>query len=113
MHEFGKEQFHIELLEEYYCENNEQLRAREGHHIRQKGTINGIIEGRTHKERIEEQKERWQEYRRNIWQDKKEEMSQFNKLRFVCGCGVEMSHASKSRHQYSQKHQAFLRQHEN
>ena len=78
MREIGKEQFYIELLEEYPCNNNEQLRAREGHYIREKGTLNGRIEDRTYKERMEEQKEKWQEYRRERWQDKREEATTFN-----------------------------------
>ena len=114
MREFGKEHFYIELLEEYPCNNNEQLRAREGHFIRQKGTLNCIVEDRTRKEWEEENKEHLKEYRKKRWQDKKEEATTFNKMRFTCECGVEMSNASKSRHQYSTKHQAYLKQqHEN
>ena len=64
MREIGKEHFYIELVEEYPCNNNEQLRAREGHYIREKGTLNGRIEDRTYKERMEEQQEKWQEYRK-------------------------------------------------
>ena len=31
MNELGVDKFYIELIEEYPCENNGQLRAREGH----------------------------------------------------------------------------------
>ena len=50
MREIGKEHFYIELLEEYPCENTDQLRAREGYYIRDLGTLNGKIEDRTRKE---------------------------------------------------------------
>ena len=77
MREIGKEQVYIELLEELPCENKDKLRAREGHFIRGKGTLNGRIEDRTHKERMEEQQEKWQEYRRKRWQDIREEATTF------------------------------------
>lgn len=51
MIELGKEQFYIELVEEYECENQEQLRKREGEHIRSyQSTLNQAIAGRTAKE---------------------------------------------------------------
>ena len=108
MREFGKEHFYIELLEEYPCNNNEQLRAREGHYIRERGTLNGRIEDRTYKERMEEQKEKWREYRRKRWENVKDKHTTIRKMRFTCECGGEMCNASKSRHQYSQKHQEYL-----
>ena len=40
----------MELIEDHPCENIEQLRAREGHFIRQFGTLNAKIAGRTKKE---------------------------------------------------------------
>ena len=43
--EIGVENFYIELLKEYPCENNEQLQAEEGKWIREKGTLNKKISG--------------------------------------------------------------------
>ena len=40
MIELGIEKFHIELIEDYPCENCEQLNAREGHFIRLFDSIN-------------------------------------------------------------------------
>jgi group I intron endonuclease len=54
MKEHGVEHFYIELIEEHPCENGEQLRKREGHYIREIGTLNKTIEGRTRKEYREE-----------------------------------------------------------
>ena len=50
MHELGVESFYIELVENCPCNDVYELRAREGHYIRQIGTLNKRIEGRTHKE---------------------------------------------------------------
>ena len=47
MREHGANNFYIELLEEYPCNNKEQLRAKEGEYIRSLSTLNKRIEGRT------------------------------------------------------------------
>ena len=49
MTELGIDKFHIELIEKYPCENNDQLRAREGHFIREMATLNSRVEGRSKK----------------------------------------------------------------
>ena len=51
MREIGVINFHIELVEEYKCENNDQLRKREGELIREyKSELNSRIECQTHVE---------------------------------------------------------------
>ena len=52
MRELGKDNFFIELIEEYpECQNIEQLRKREGHYIRElKASLNQLIAGRSQKE---------------------------------------------------------------
>ena len=52
MNELGVENFYIELIENCPSENLEQLRKREGHHIREIGTLNSLIAGRSKKEWI-------------------------------------------------------------
>ena len=113
MREIGKEQFYIELLEEYPCENNDQLRAREGHYIREmKALLNGRVEGRTGEEWRDENKERLKESRNNRWNNIKDECLTFRRMRHVCECGSEICNGSKLRHQHSKKHQAYLKQQE-
>ena len=62
MREYGIENFYIELIEAYPCENNEELRRREGHFIREFGTLNKIVAGRTLKEHYEDNREKRLEY---------------------------------------------------
>ena len=64
MRELGKDNFYIELIEEYSCNCRTELLAREGHYIKERGTINKQVAGRTDKEYYEEHKEKWCEYRR-------------------------------------------------
>ena len=47
MNENGIENFYIELIEEYKCENIEQLTKREGEFIEKQGTLNERKAGRT------------------------------------------------------------------
>lgn len=66
MRELGKNNFCIELLENYACENKEQLKAREGYYQRlYKSYINGYnkkIEDRTRDEWLKDNEERVKEY---------------------------------------------------
>ena len=50
MYELGVEHFYIELVEEYPCDNVEQLNRKEGEWTRKLGTLNSKIQGRTEKE---------------------------------------------------------------
>ena len=51
--------FYIELLENFPCENKDELRKREGEHIREHRDVcvNILIAGRTYKEWIDDNKE--------------------------------------------------------
>ena len=53
------EDFFIELVEDYPCENKNQLHRREGELIRERSTINKVIAGRTFKEYYEANRERF------------------------------------------------------
>ena len=60
LHELGFDKFSIDLLEEFPFDDKQQLRLREGEYIKQLGTLNTQIAGRTQKERSKE----WQEKNR-------------------------------------------------
>ena len=79
MIDLGVQHFHIELVEDFPCENKEQLRKREGHFIREMGTLNMVIEDRTRKEYKEANKEKIQEYMAKYREDKKEELLEYTK----------------------------------
>lgn len=50
MRKHGRDNFYIELIEEYPCDNKDQLRAREGFYQRERATLNIRVEGRTTQE---------------------------------------------------------------
>ena len=58
MNLWGIENFYIELLEEYPCDNIEQLNKKEGEWIRKLGTLNSKIQGRTPSEHYKEVREK-------------------------------------------------------
>ena len=72
MRELGVENFYIELIEEYPCESKEQLTKREGHYIRQFGTLNKVIAGRTHKEYVADNYEDIRQYKHEHYEQHKE-----------------------------------------
>ena len=126
----------IELIENYPCNNVEELRKREGEIIRGTNCVNKRIEGRTqeekqeyneeyqnkyreeNKEQIQEQrkqhyqdnKEQIQEYKKQYYQDNKENISEKRKKKFVCECGSECRIADKNKHLRTNKHIKFLEQ---
>jgi hypothetical protein len=84
------ENWYIELYEEFSCENKEQLLKREGAIIREIGTLNSIIAGRTSeewrsdnkdhlKEYREQNKESINEYKKQYKQDNKEKIKEQSK----------------------------------
>ena len=56
IYELGVDNFYIELIEHSPCNDMYELRAREGHCIREKETLNKHIAGRTHKQLVQDNK---------------------------------------------------------
>ena len=59
------EDYKIELLEEYVCNNRQQLEKKEGEHIRNNECVNKVIVGRTHKQYYNDNADKMKEYRKN------------------------------------------------
>ena len=78
MHEIGVKHFYIELIENFFCNDIYELKAREGHYIRQIGTLNMLIAGRTHKEWAESHKEQRKQYNKTYYEDNKVLYKKYN-----------------------------------
>ena len=63
--EFGVENCKIELVEEHPCNNQMELRRKEGQHIQNLEGVNKVIAGRTRKEYYEQTEEQRKEYVKN------------------------------------------------
>jgi hypothetical protein len=75
------EDSYIELLEDYKCENRNELTKREGELIRKykDDIVNCRIEGRTIKERYEDNKDIYKEYNKEYYVDNKDKIKEINK----------------------------------
>ena len=121
--EFGKENFYIELIEEYPCENIEQLNKREGELIRElKPVLNTQAAGRTIKEWREDNKEYLREDKklyhienneksnercRKWYEEKKDKVKEYTSKVIQCPCGANFTQGHKLRHLKSKHHQRY------
>ena len=135
MNEIGYERFRIELIEDYPCQDKYQLRQREGHFIREIGTLNKMIAGRSEKQYYAENKETIQEYKKEYQKVNKEQIQKYkkdhyeaNKIKIsekakdyyeankqkihdkiTCECGCSTSKCHLLRHKKSFKHQELMK----
>lgn len=70
---------HILLIEEFPCENKEQLRKKEGEYIRELKCVNKLIAGRTNREWFMDNKEHITEYQKEYKEINKEKIQEYNK----------------------------------
>ena len=96
--------WYIELFENFPTENKELLLKREGEIIREIGTLNKRIEGRTTEEKKEYQKEYQQVNKEKIKEYHKEKDKERSKIKIICSCGCEVGKKQLKRHQRSNKH---------
>ena len=134
MREFSLDNFYIELYENFECNNIEELKKREGEIIRQIGTLNKSIAGRTQKEWGQENQDKLKEYyqinkekikeRKHEYdkihyinnKDKKREYKQQHKERYkelsseqiTCECGCISTKYKLSRHMKTKKHNDLM-----
>ena len=66
--------WYIELHENYSCNNKQELLKREGQVIREIGTINRYVAGRTRKEYLEENKDNITEKKKLYYQNNRDKM---------------------------------------
>ena len=84
MREIGKDNFFIELVEEYPCNEKSELCKREGQIIRElKPTLNFRIAGRTTDEYYEDTKEHQQQRSREYWLKHREVLSEKKRNKYI------------------------------
>ena len=140
MRKLGSDKFYIELIEHYPCSNSSMLKAREGTFIRELGTLNSRIAGRSPKEyyaeTVEDRKKQKAEYLKNNPEKRKEtrkkylernkdEINRKERERYanniekekarkaekvVCECGSEVCKGGLSEHRKTQKHEDLMEQ---
>jgi hypothetical protein len=97
--------YRIELIESFPCDSKDELTAREGHFIRTMDCVNNQIAGRTKKEYYQDNKNEISQRHKQYYQDNKEKQQK----RHECECGGKYTHANKSIHLKTKKHQNYLK----
>jgi len=124
MKKHGVATFYIELIEAYPCLSVEELRAREGEWIRQVGTLNKRVAGRSKSEYYEQNREKHAqrckdynakhrgeiyEYNKIYYSQKKAEILERMNERNTCECGGEYTRCHKARHLRTLKHLNYIK----
>ena len=131
MNENGIENFYIELLEEFKCENVEQLRKQEGKFVEEQGTLNEKKAGRSkteyqkeysqnnrdkinqrrnelRKENPDKTKEEYKKWSALYRERHPEKVKHWKSTKVECECGGCYTLSHKAEHIKSKKHQNFL-----
>lgn len=106
INELGIDNFYIELIENFPCENKEQLDAREQHYMRQIGTLNMFIPGRSGKQWREEHKEHRQTIQKEYYDRNRELLKE--KTRQWSASNKERKKQTDK--EYAQTHKEEIRQ---
>ena len=133
INEIGFDRFRIELIEDFPCTDKYELRQREGHFIRELGTLNQRIAGRTrqeddrkeyskeyrenNKEHYQEiqkkyreiNKEHYQEIYKNYKEKNKEQIKIQKSQQILCVCGCITGKNGIAKHIKTSKHQQLMK----
>ncbi len=123
INEIGFDRFRIQLIINFPCEDKYQLRQKEGEYIRQFGSLNKIVAGRTivegrkdhyqiHKKEILEQnknyceknKEKIKITRHKYYEEHKSKILELNKQYITCDCGCQTTKQNLLNHKKTKKH---------
>ncbi len=94
----------IELYELFPCKTLEELHKREGEIIREIGTLNMLINGRTQKEYRMDTKEKKSLYDKEYRENNSDRINQD----FKCDCGGKYKFHHKKTHERTKIHQNYL-----
>jgi hypothetical protein len=102
--------WYIELYEDCPCVRKEQLTQREGQVIREIGTLNTRIEGRTYKQYYEDNNEKMKEQDKKYYEANKEKNQRRTSEIVFCECGCSVHKDHIARHRRSPKHERIMKE---
>lgn len=115
--------YKIELVELFPCNDRKELETREGFYIKNSECINKITVTQTRKEYRELHKNEIKEYRKIYYEDNKDKLNSqkrdymkiYNeknkekiKEKYTCICGSNIRKSHKLRHERSKKHLSYI-----
>jgi hypothetical protein len=110
---YGVENCEMYLIENVNAKSKDELRAKEGYHIRNLKCVNRCVAGRTPKEYSkiynEENKDKIFNRKKKYREDHKEEIKLIKSIKFQCECGSTLRTSDKARHTRSIKHVEFIK----
>jgi len=92
----GADNFYIELIENYNCSCIEELRAREGYHIRQIGTLNKNIAGRSKNEYAMDTQEQFKAYQHQWYLNNRTRIIEKSKASYQEKLKIDNEHLTDS-----------------
>lgn len=100
----------IVLLEHYPCDTKEELEAQERYWLdNTENCTNKQKPTRTQREHYEDNKEHFQEYKRQWYLNHKDTHNAKGKERIICECGAEVCRKALDRHRMSGRHEHAMR----
>ena len=107
--------YHYGLVEDYKCENSEQLRMRERYYVDNNDCVNKNSPIRTKEEKIsyfkayhEANKDKIRERKKREYETNKDKISEHNNEKVICECGCEISRTNLYVHRKRKFHQEFI-----
>lgn len=94
----------IELIEEYPCNNKEELTKKEGEYIRNNKCLNKCLVGRTEQEYYQDNKEKYKKYSKEYYNNNKVNIIEMKKKKVTCECGCIITYNDLPRHKKTNKH---------
>ena len=115
MNGMGSKHVYIELIETYPCNNTDELHKREGEWIRQMGTLNQIVSGRTtqqyradNKDKLREQNLQYKKQNKDTLRGQSQQYREQNNIICTCVCGSLVHKLNMCKHIKTEKHKQFI-----
>lgn len=106
--------YSIELLELYPCNNKKELTNKESWYIRNLDCVNKKIEGRTIKEYYIDNRDALNNKHKQHYYDNKKirlnYQNKYNRQKYICICGKEIEKGNKTHHKRTKKHKRIIEQ---
>jgi hypothetical protein len=94
----------INLIENWPCDDSEQLKAREGHYIRTRPCVNKVIPGRSAAQYYVDNRETLLRIQAKYDVEHKDERA----AKYDCDCGGRYTHTHKARHAKTKAHVEYF-----
>ena len=115
--EFGIDNCKIELIEEFACENRDQLQKKEGEHIKNNICVNKLIAGRTRQETTKEYREsnkdkikEYNEINKEHIKEYKKKYREITKERYKQYCEKNKEHIKERKKKYRELNKQHIKE---